>query len=167
MHIKLLLCVYGQTLRSHKSAQLYWSHQCDLHEPQTQPSAFGLITMVFGATRGVFIPFICLYKLRVSLEGSVLLSSAALSHSDSSLGYLGPLQGTVWVPVVCLSLHSASFLPSVVSVCLSFATVIENWAVTERDEQVWASNTLYIYVLSPANVKFALCGHKQKQTAFL
>lgn len=86
------------------------------HKPSPLHLVTG-ITMVFGATHGVFIPFICLYKLRVSLEGSVLLSSAALSHSDSPLGYLGPLQGTVCVPVVCLSLHSASF-SAFCSICL-------------------------------------------------
>lgn len=132
------------------------------HKPSPLHLVTG-ITMVFWATRGAFIHFIDLYKLRISLEGSVLLSSAALSHSDSALGYPGPLQVTVWVSVVCLCLHSSASFPALCSVCL-LIICNSHWklALTERDEQVWASNILYVYVLWPANVKFALCGYKQK-----
>lgn len=38
---------------------------------------------------------------------------------------------------------------------------------SNRDKQVLANNILWVYVLLPANVKFALCSYKQMETAFL
>lgn len=116
---------------------------------------------------------VCSYLLSVFISSGFLWRAQSFSPQQlwailipllATWGLSRVQFGYLWSASLCTLLP---FLPSVVSVCLSFATVIENWALTERDEQVWASNTLYIYLLSPANVKFALCGRKQKQTAFL